>query len=760
VDRVPGMAAGGASACRVELEAGNTDVGRASIRTTFQLVVVLLAFSAIGVTAWIASAGATSALQEATYDRLTAIRETRRHALERYFEELGRHVVALSTSEATALALGDFRAAWQQVATASDGSPEHTALLRFYRDSMAPRASTALATDELLGRWFPPDPRVRMLQYEAIVANPHAVGAKDVLLDIGGGARVYGAAHAQHHPTFHSYQGAFGFYDIFLIAAPEGRVLYTVMKEVDLGADLTSEPYRSTGLGRAYQRVMALADLDAEPAVVIEDYTPYIASAFAPAAFVASPVRLAGGTVGVLAMQISIREVDRVMTQGRNWRDAGFGSTGQVYVVGADNTLRSDLRPQVEDPDSFLEALRADGVPAAIVDRIRADGTTVLNLPVDLRVVDRVDSDPRGTEVGVNRSGARVLRSHAALNIPDLRWTLVAEIDAGEAHAPARALRARIVAAGMVLAVVFFVVAGWVGASVTRPVLELARAVTRFGAGGPWPSAPVRSRDEVGQLAAAFNRMSADLERTMVSKTELEALAGRLLTAQEDERRRVGRELHDDMVQRVAATAIEVGRLERLAADHETLRSGLAQLKHTLARLSEDVHGLSRRIHPAMLDERGLVAAIEAECRALVERGGPPVDLRVHGDPERLPKDVRLALYRIVQEALRNVWQHAGATEAGITLEVGDDGEDRRVQGGEVGGVRLEVTDNGAGFDRAASRGKSGLGLASMEERARLLGGSLTMQSDPGYGTRVQVMLPAGVADGEATSHETDDSAR
>ncbi len=710
-----------------------------SIRTKFQLTVVLLALAAIGTFGAIASLGASDALRQATYDRLTAIRETRRHALERYFEDLGRHVTALSTSETTTQALLELREAWPTIGALDAGAPSE--LLRsFYRTLAATAVLRPGSTEEFLSVWFPQDPRVRMLQHEAIAANPHPVGVKDLLLEVGGGARLWGDVHARHHPTFHRYQSAFGFYDIFLISAPEGRVLYTVMKETDLGVDLTAPPYRDTGLGRVYARVIAADWPYAQDGIVIEDFSPYVASSFAPAAFIASRVRVAGATVGVLAMQISIREVDRVMTQGRNWREGGFGDTGQAYVVGADHTLRSDLRGLAEDPAAFYASLGRAGVDPVIVQRVRTAGTTVLNLPLDLRADGRVGTAGNDTELGVNLEGEPVLRSQAALDIPGLRWNLVAEITRDEALAPVRRLQSRIWTAGVGLAAVFFLVAGWLGASVTQPILELARTVTNLGAGERGATVPVRSSDEVGTLATAFNRMSEALERTTVSKGELEALARRLITAQEDERRRVGRELHDDLVQRIAAMAIEVGRLAHQAASAEEFRRGLDRLKQTLAALSEDVHGLSRRIHPAKLDDLGLVAAIEAECRAFMERGGPPVDLRVSGDVEGLSKDVTLATYRMVQETLRNIQQHADANEVTLTLACDD------------AHVRLGIADDGRGFDQSRQGWRAGLGLASMEERARLLGGELSIESRPGEGTRIDVTMPRGATDAETQS--------
>jgi signal transduction histidine kinase len=407
--------------------------------------------------------------------------------------------------------------------------------------------------------------------------------------------------------------------------------------------------------------------------------------------------------------------------------------------VGADGTLRSDLRQQIEAPEAFIESLRGAQVPEAAIDRIRRDRSAILNLPMALPVTERVREGPAGTELGTNLRGAPVLRSQVSLDVPDLGWVLVAEIETAEALAPVRALQTRILTLGGVVGALFFVVAGWLGASVTQPVLELARTVARVGEGQRGATVPVRSDDELGALAQAFNRMSADLERTTVSKSELEVLAGRLITAQEDERRRVGRELHDDVVQRLAATAIEVGRLERVSSLDDT-RAGLAHLKGTVVTLSKDVHQLSRQIHPAVLDEVGLAAAVERECRAFMERGGPPVDLRVAGTLDGLPKGAQLAVYRITQEGLRNVWQHADASEVSLRLQRDDSA------------VAIDLSDNGRGFDRADARGPAGLGLASMEERARLLGGRLTVTSTPGVGTRVHALLPITGPD-DATAH-------
>ncbi len=679
---------------------------------------MLLGLAAIGISGWEASAGASAALREATYDRLTAIRETRARQLQRYFEDIRSHVFALSTDESTLVALEEFRESWEQLPATAPGSPHLTVLRDYYNREFSSPPEAA--------RWFPQNPLTHTLQYFYLAANPHPPSSKDLLV-AASGARAYSRVHERFHPTLSRYRSAFGFYDIFVISA-QGNILYTVRKEVDLGMSLTAEPYQTTTLADAYRRTMKL---DQPGEAVIEDYATYPASNFAPAAFFAAPIHRAGLPVGVLAIQVSIEQVNRVMNGDRSWREEGLGETGQAYVVGADNTLRSDVRLEIERPNEYYTQLQMAGVSADIIERVRRNGTSVLTLPVNLAVMERVREGLRGTEIGADFRGVPVLRSHAPLNVPGLNWAIIAEIEVGEALAPVAALRTRILVIGLTVAAVFFLAAGLLARSVTRPVMALVATARRLGQGELGVRVDVDSNDEIGELASAFNRMSEDLARTTVSKEKLEILAGRLIHAQEEERSRIARELHDDLTQRLAALAIEAGRLQRLeASQEEQWRIGIERLKQQVIRLSEDVHGLSRRLHPALLEDLGLVAAIEAECRGFLDREGPPTEFRAEGSFDDLPPEWKLTIYRIVQEGLRNIQRHSDAQQVEIKL----------VRCSAA--VELTITDNGVGFDRNQPGWRAGLGIASMEERTRLVGGSFRLESRLGAGASIHVRLP------------------
>ena len=212
------------------------------------------------------------------------------------------------------------------------------------------------------------------------------------------------------------------------------------------------------------------------------------------------------------------------------------------------------------------------------------------------------------------------------------------------------------------------------------------------------------------------------------SQNDLRRLAGRLLFAEEEERRRVARELHDDFTQRLAVLAIEAGKLEReLSASSSPADKRLATFREQMVQLSSDVHRLSRRLHPTILDDLGLVKAVEAECARFSQQEGIEVGFVGCDVTDALAKEIALSLYRVVQEGLRNVVKHARTKEARVSL-IGD---------GDM--IRLSVEDDGEGFDPELVRKKGGLGLASMEERMRLVGGKFMIDSGQGRGTLITV---------------------
>ena len=227
-------------------------------------------------------------------------------------------------------------------------------------------------------------------------------------------------------------------------------------------------------------------------------------------------------------------------------------------------------------------------------------------------------------------------------------------------------------------------------------------------------------------LVAAFVASIVIQQRRFLSTTR--AFGGRLLAAQEEERARLARELHDDLIQRVAMLGQELEQLEHsLPVNGAGIR--LAGIREELHDLAGEIRRLAHRMHPAVLDHLGLPAALTQLATEFTQQG-LRVDAEIALPAGSIPAPVATCLYRVAQESLRNVHRHSRAEEARIALEAEGDG------------VCLRIEDEGVGFDTTARSSRAGLGLTSIAERLRLVGGRLGVRSAPGQGTRITAWVP------------------
>ena len=240
-----------------------------------------------------------------------------------------------------------------------------------------------------------------------------------------------------------------------------------------------------------------------------------------------------------------------------------------------------------------------------------------------------------------------------------------------------------------------------------------------------------RGRVEFDQngMPKQLRAISIDITERRQAEDEARDLNGRMITAHEDERARLGRALHDDVTQRLALLAIDAGHKEKGLG--ETLaREAMRSIRHDLVQLSEDVHALSYALHPAILEDLGLIEALKAECARFASVEGIPTSFRATGNVDEPTQSLSLSLYRVAQEALRNVARHSGASSVEVEL---------RAAGGKL---ELVVEDNGVGFDPTRKQPRPSLGLAGMKQRLFLVDGELLIDSVPGKGTIIVARAP------------------
>src|SRR5215469_11170293 len=229
---------------------------------------------------------------------------------------------------------------------------------------------------------------------------------------------------------------------------------------------------------------------------------------------------------------------------------------------------------------------------------------------------------------------------------------------------------------------------------------------------------------------AGFIGSAVDVTDQKLAREALEKVSGQLIDAQEKERRRLARELHDDVCQRLAMLSLKIEKVSKGWGRGQISVAGqLEQICQQCSTLTGDVQALSHKLHPSILDNLGLATAVKGFCREVAEQNGVVVEFAGRNIPESVPREVSLSLFRVVQEAVHNAIKYSGEKHFEVRLE------------GESGHLELEVNDEGVGFDAATTNG-GGLGLVSMAERIHQVDGTFTVDSQPNAGTRIRARVP------------------
>jgi signal transduction histidine kinase len=333
-----------------------------------------------------------------------------------------------------------------------------------------------------------------------------------------------------------------------------------------------------------------------------------------------------------------------------------------------------------------------------------------------------------------------VVRQYGFTTVAELGWHIYVGIPTEALMRPARQMLFRGVAGGLAMLLLLSIVGFAVARQIERPVHDLARAAKSLARGNYVRLEPTEGPLEIVALAAGFNemverRLGAE-EQMREGEQKLKALSDRLLVAQEEERGRIARELHDDLGQSLTALKMDIiGLLQRMPAGAS---SPIAErIVRTIDVTVTAVQRISSELRPSVLDDLGLVAAIESEALLFEERTGIECELSLAVDrPEgvTIEPDTATAIYRIVQEALTNVARHSNAARVEIRLREREDE------------ILLEIRDDGGGITRAQIDDPASLGLIGIRERADLAGGAVEFEGVDGRGTIVslRIPLPAG----------------
>jgi class 3 adenylate cyclase len=486
---------------------GSSRPARWGLAAKLFTTLVLLGATAVLATGVLGYFRARDALEKVVFDQLTATRQSKTRQVEAYFRTIQTELRLLATSKMVVDATREFRAAVDQL-DRSDISPElRQKVSNWYTNNFIPGMAHILGREPALADYLPVGAAPYYLQYHYIVANPQPAERRKLLDDPGDGSD-YSRLHALYHPLMRAAAATAGFFDFMVADAKSGRLIYTVQKESDFTTSLQVGPYRQSNVAAAVARCSLIPD---RSAICLEDFASYAPSGGAPIAFMGAPVIDQGVVIGVLIAQLSNEEIDNVVTGGRHWRQEGFGDTGEAYLVGPDYLVRSGPRTFYEDREHYFAELRSVGASDEEIAAIQRYRTPVLHQRVDTQASRAAIAGVEGTGEIIGYRGVPTLASWGPLDIPGVRWALVAKIDAAEAFAPVVQLRWDLLVVGGLALLVVAATAAWLSRALLRPLGELTAGVKRFAAGDYGARVPVRTGDEIGQLCSAFNGMVEDL---------------------------------------------------------------------------------------------------------------------------------------------------------------------------------------------------------------------------------------------------------
>lgn len=474
-----------------------------------KILVALLLSSILGV-AVIALIGAMSgrtALRQVESERLIELRESQKRAVEALFREVTNSLIVYSGGYTVNDATTALAAGFAQLGNATITPAQQQALVGYYENEMLKPIKQRTGEGIDINAVLPSSAAQKYLQ--AYYTAPPRPSADSLPVEDAGDGSAWSAANARFDFYIRGIVSRFSYRDALLLDM-QGNVVYSVMKGPDFGTNILTGPYRESNLRDAYEKALASNDVDYVWITDFQTYQPHLGE---PTAWVVSPVGMNGKIVGVMALPVPIAKINKIMTADKHWDRAGMGAATETYLAGPDNLMRSDSRLFLEDPKEYRrEAINA-GTPPDVADRaIRLGGTTLVQ-PVGTAGLRAAQRGETGVVSATDYTGNKELEAYAPLNVPnsELHWSVLATRDNSDAFARLGRFSKGLVIAVTTMVFAICVASMLIAQAAVRPVRRLEEGTRKISSGDYEINIPVRSRDEIGDLTAAFNEMSRNL---------------------------------------------------------------------------------------------------------------------------------------------------------------------------------------------------------------------------------------------------------
>ena len=475
------------------------------IRTKILIVLSSVAILAAGINGYVSYDTATASLKVESFNKLTAVREMKANQIEDYFQHVIDQVLSFSEDQTVINAMIEFKKGYHSIAselniTDSKMDELESRLKDFYRTIYLLRLNRNLYQNASVEDYWPSSREARLLQELYFTSRSDSDESARVEKQADTSC-TYRKVHEEYHPVLYRYMEELGCYDIFLVDHKTGHIVYTVSKEADYGTSLIDGPYHTTNLAEVCQAAQAATRKNF---FKIVDFSPYPPSYNAFASFIASPIYNGDQQVGVLIFQIPTDRINDIMTNKQEWAKVGRGKSGEAYIVGEDYTLRNQSRFLIEDRANYFTLIQKIGTPAETIEKIRNFNSTIGLQQVQTEGTEAALRGETGTGIFPDYRGVPVFSSYKPLDIPDMKWAIMSEVDKAEALAPVYTLRKRLLLLFVGLIVVIVTVAIFFSKTITRPLHDLQEHAKELAKGNMSVDIETGGSDEIGDLARSF----------------------------------------------------------------------------------------------------------------------------------------------------------------------------------------------------------------------------------------------------------------
>lgn len=404
--------------------------------------------------------------------------------------------------------------------------------------------------------------------------------------------------------------------------------------------------------------------------------------------------------LGTIILEISLQAINKIMFENNPYN--GLGKTGETYLVGSDYYMRSSSR--------FRQ-------------------NSIFNIKVNTLGVQEAFRNMTGTRQIRDYRNIRVLSSYSKVDIPQLNWVILAEIDTAEAMVPIHLIRNDIIFMSIILSILLMGLVEIFSSKITAPIKKLKQETDKISRGEPAALVNAKSSDEIGDLILAFNKMIKQLkDQSEKLQNERMLRSQSMLDGQEMERQRLSRELHDSLGQSILALKMKFEQIgETLKPKSKKL---ILEIDDLFVKIMREVRNISNDLMPAVLSEFGLMMTLSKMTRELGENTGMLIDFENKSIHESFDKKLEVYIYRIVQETFSNIVKHAQATRVSLSFLERENH------------IELRICDNGKGFRLNQDILMKGNGISNIKERVNLLGGKCNISSESGKGSCIFCIIP------------------